>query len=80
MRQIRNCLDDDSARTVAVALVLSGIDYCDAVLAGLPEATLSPLTRVIHTAARIVMKLGRRDHITPALRALLAPDQGPHQV
>lgn len=70
IRQIRSCLDDDSASTVAVALVLSRMDYCNAVLAGLPEATLLPLTRVLHTAARIVMKLGRRDHVTPALRAL----------
>lgn len=53
-----------------MAMVLSRIDYCNAILAGLPETTLSPLTRVLHTAARIVKKLSRRDHITPALRAL----------
>ncbi len=70
LRQIRDCLDDDSTRTVVVALVLSRLDYCNAILAGLPDLTLSPLTRVLHAAARIVLKIGYRDHITPALRQL----------
>src|SRR5664279_3647928 len=70
LRQIRSCLNEDSAKTVAVALVLSRIDYCNAILAGLPETTLQPLTRVLHTAARTVLKLSRKDHITPALQSL----------
>src|SRR5664279_1084333 len=70
LRQIRSCLNEDSAKTVAVALVRSRIDYCNAILAGLPETTLQPLTRVLHTAARTVLKLSRKDHITPALQSL----------
>ena len=70
LRQIRSCLDEDSAKTVAVTMVLSRLDYCNAILTGLPETTLQPLTRVLNTAARIVLKLDRRDHITQALRSL----------
>src|SRR5664279_6296353 len=70
LRQIRSCLNEDSAKTVAVALVLSRIDYCNAILAGLPEPTLQQLTRVLQTAARTVLKLSRKDHITPAVQSL----------
>ena len=58
---------DVSARLVS-ALVLSRLDYCNAVLAGLPAATLAPLQRVLNAAARLVLDLKPRDHATPALR------------
>ena len=70
LHQIRGSIDESAAKTVAVSLVLSRLDYCNALLAGLPESTLQPLTRVLHSAARVVLRLGRRDHITPALRSL----------
>src|SRR5664279_2213654 len=70
--QIRDCLDDESTRTfvVVIVMVLSRLNYCNAILAGLPDTTLSPLTRVLHAAARVVLRLQYRDHITPALRQL----------
>ena len=48
------------------SLVLLWLDYCNAVLAGLPAATLSPFQRVLNAAARLMP----RDHVTPALREL----------
>src|SRR6218665_2621544 len=50
--------------------LLSRIDYCNSVLYGPRNSTLSPLTSVIHTAARVVKHLSPRDHITPSLRQL----------
>ena len=44
--------------------------YCNALLAGLPAATLKPLQRVQNAAARLVLYLKWSDHITPALREL----------
>jgi hypothetical protein len=70
LRQICSCFDEDSAKTVAVALALSRLDYCNVVLAGLPEATLLPFIRVLHTAARTVLNLNRSDHITQTLWSL----------
>jgi hypothetical protein len=43
------------------ALVLTGIDYCNAVLAGLPTDTLRPLQRVINAVVCLVLDLSLRD-------------------
>jgi len=66
------CVDNSgvmSSRLVS-ALVLSRLDYCNAVLTGLPAPTLAPLQRVLHAAARVVMDLRQRDHVSSALREL----------
>ena len=52
------------------ALVLLRLDYCNAVLAGLPATTLAPLQRVLHAAARLVVNLRPREHVTSALLEL----------
>ena len=49
---------------------MSRIDYCNAVLAGLPAATIEPLVRVRKAAAQLVLQLGLRDHVTSALQQL----------
>jgi len=41
----------------------SHLDYCNAVLVGLPAATLAPLQRVLRAAARLVLDLKPRDHV-----------------
>jgi len=58
-----------TARLVT-ALVLSRLEYCKAVLAGLPASTLAPFQRVLHAAARTVLDLKPCDRVTPALREL----------
>jgi len=49
---------------LVLALVISKLDYCNSLLAGLPQSTLTPLQRVQNAAARLVFELGARDHIT----------------
>ena len=44
--------------------------YCNAVLAGLPASTLAPFQRVLHAAARLVLNLRPRDHVSAALKEL----------
>ena len=70
LRQLRNVISPQAMQRVVSALVLSRLDYCNSVLAGLPASTLAPLQRVQNAAARLVADLGPRDHVTPALRTL----------
>ena len=51
-------------------LLLSRLNYCNAVLAGLPASTLAPFQRVLNAAARLVLELGPRDHVSAALHEL----------
>jgi hypothetical protein len=70
LRSIRVCLGREVTIQLVVAFVISRLDYCNALLANLPASTLAPLQRVLHAAARLVMNLGPRDPVTPALREL----------
>jgi len=45
-------LSRDVTLTLVTALVLSRLDYCNSVLAGLPASILAPLQRVFHAAAQ----------------------------
>jgi len=49
------------AKLVA-SLVFSRLDYCNAILAALPRSTTAPMQRVQNAAARLVARLGPRDH------------------
>jgi len=60
----------DVTERLVCALVLSRLDYCNVVHAGLPTSTLAPLQRVLRVAARVVLDLKPRDHISSALREL----------
>ena len=66
----KNCryLSESDAVKVIYALVSSRIDYCNAVLAGLPNSSISRLQRVQNNAARVLARVRKYDHITPILR------------
>ena len=52
------------------AFVISRLDYANAVLIGLPENTLRKLQLVQNSAARMITKTRRRDHVTSILKQL----------
>ena len=63
--------DSSTSNLVAArALIFSRLDYCNALLAGLPHITLAPLQRIINAAVRLVDGLRPRDHVTAAAMAL----------
>ena len=70
LRAVRRRLGQEITARLVSAFVLSRLDYCNALLAGLPASTLAPLQRVMHAAARLVCDLLPRDHVTSALRSL----------
>ena len=70
LRAIRHQLGREVTARLVSAFVLSRLNYCNAVLAGLPATTLAPIHRVLHAAARLVLELRPRDHVTTALKAL----------
>jgi len=51
-------------------LIISHVDYCNSMLASLPTCTLVPLQHVQNAAARRLLILDQRSHITAALQQL----------
>jgi len=51
LRSVHHHLGQDVMERLVCALVLSLLDYCNIVLAGLPASTLAPLQRVLRVAA-----------------------------
>jgi len=52
LRSVRRQLSQDVTKRLVCALVLSSLDYCNVILAGLSASTLAPLQRVLRVAAR----------------------------
>ena len=58
-----------SATTLVSCFVLSRLDYCNALLSGLPqESRINKLQQVQNYAAPLALGLRKRDHVTPALK------------
>ena len=70
LRQLRARLSREQRQRLVSAIILSRVDYCNVVLAGLPASSLAPLQSVLNAAARFVADLRPRDHVTGTLRDL----------
>ena len=60
----------DAANKPAVCFVLTRLDYCNSLLAGLPDNRLNKLQRIQNHAARIVLRKPRHVSATSLLRTL----------
>ena len=67
IRQIRKFLTAQSTKTLIHAFVSSHLDYCNALLFGLPKYQIDRLQKVQNAAARVIFRIAKFDHITPAL-------------
>ena len=70
LKSIRRILGADVTSGLVSAFVTTRIDYCNSILAALPQSSIDPLQRVQNAAARLITGTGTREHITPALRSL----------
>ena len=67
---LRRHLPGDATKSLVSSFVLSRLDYCNSLLAGVPENRLDRLQRVENNAARPVLGRRGRDHSKPLLRSL----------
>ena len=70
LKSIRRILGADVTSGLVSAFVTTRVDYCNSILAALPQLSIDPLQRVQNAAARLITGTGTREHITPALRSL----------
>jgi len=71
LRQIHRSVAPSTFQSLVVTLVLSRLDYGNAVLIGLPlRYLLRRLQLVLNAAARLIYHMRFADHITDALASL----------
>ena len=70
LKSIRRILGADVTSGLVSTFVTTRIDYCNSILAALPQSSIDPLQRVQNAAARLITGTGTREHITPVLQSL----------
>ncbi len=65
IKKIRPFLSEHATQILVQALVQSRLDYCNALLAGLPASSIKPLQLIQNAAARLIFYVLKRTHITP---------------
>jgi len=64
---VRRYLTDDACAQLIHAFVTSRIDYCNSLLASLPQSQYAKLQKLQNIAAQILSRTRKFDHITPVL-------------
>ncbi len=65
IRNIRPFLSEHVTQHLVQALVLSRLDYCNALLAGLPANSIKPLQLIQNAVAILIFNEPKRMHVTP---------------
>ncbi len=64
IRKIRPFLSEHATQLLVQTLVLSRLDYCNALLAGLPDSSIKPLQLIQNAAERLIFNEPKRTHVT----------------
>ena len=70
LRRIRRFVSRKTLLTLANALVMSRLDYCNSLFASLAKRELNSLQRVQNTLCRVVTGSSRYSRVTPQLKTL----------
>ncbi|KAL2088052.1 hypothetical protein ACEWY4_016880 [Coilia grayii] len=68
--KVRPFLTQPDAEKLVHAFITSRLDYCKALFTGLPKKSIEKLQLIQNSAARLLIKTGKMEHITPALAEL----------
>ena len=68
--KIRKHLTQENCERLVHAFITSKLESCNSILYGLPVCQIDKLQRLQNTAARLVTRVKKNDHITPILRNL----------
>ncbi|KAI4887534.1 hypothetical protein NFI96_017105 [Prochilodus magdalenae] len=68
--RIRPFLSQEATQLLVQSLLISRLDYCNSLLAGLPLRAIRPLQLFQNAAARLIFNLPKFTHVTPLLRSL----------
>ena len=67
---IRRLLTTEATATLVSAFILSRLDYCNSLLSGCPRSLILHLQEVQNNAARLILGISKREHISPHLASL----------
>lgn len=70
IRAVRYKLDLDTTKILVQSLVISKLDYCNALLLGTPKYQLNKLQRVLNLGCRIICGLRKFDHVSNHMKSL----------
>ena len=68
--RIRKYISTEACHSAVQSLVVSRLDYCNALLTGLPHCQMQRLQRLQNRAARLVTLSRKFSHVTPLLKEL----------
>ena len=67
IKLIRNILDKNTTHTLVLGLVMSHLDYCNAIFYELPEVDLERLQTVQNVAVKLVLNKSHRESVTKCM-------------
>jgi len=70
LNRIRKYLDTDTCHNIVRTLILSKLDYCNALMYGIDKKNLNRLQTLQNRSARLIFKLPKRSHASPLLKSL----------
>jgi hypothetical protein len=68
LKSIRRSLPIDAAKTLVNSFVVSRLDYCNGVFAGVTQRQCNRMQSILNASARLLYGGTRREHVTPLLR------------
>ena len=74
IRRIRPLLTQKAAQVLVQALLISHLDYCNSLLAGLSASAIRPLQLIQNAAARLVFNQPKFTQTSPLLRSSGCPN------